>query len=413
MATATLHPADKDKAGASELQTLVAVSAAHFVSHFHIITLSVLLPLLKLRLGVSFFELGLALALFNIVSGLTQAPMGFLIDRAGARPALLAGLGLGGLAFASFAVVTSYPWLITVALASGLANGVYHPANYAILSAAIPQGRTGRAFAVHTFAGLLGGAIAPAALLGLSAYCGLTAALLFAGGLGLAVAGGLMLVPPHRVLDQLPHQTAAAARASGGLVHLCTPTILSLLAFFVLFALSSSAISSFAVVALMDIQSLSLTAGNLALTAFLMASALGVLAGGSLADRTERHGEIAAVGFGVTALIVLLIATTTLGVAMLVGAMTIAGFLFGSIMPSRDMLVRKAAPPGSAGRVFGIVTTGLNVGGTVGPIIFGWIMDCGSPRMVFAAAAACMAAGAVLTYATERREAKETMAHSY
>jgi MFS transporter, FSR family, fosmidomycin resistance protein len=87
--------------------------------------------------------------------------------------------------------------------------------------------------------------------------------------------------------------------------------------------------------------------------------------------------------------------------------------LFGSIMPSRDMLVRKAAPPGSAGRVFGIVTTGLNIGGTIGPIIFGWIMDCGSPRMVFAAAAVCMAAGAVLSLATERREAKETMAHSF
>jgi MFS transporter, FSR family, fosmidomycin resistance protein len=411
MATATLYPADKDKAGASELQTLVAVSAAHFVSHFHIITLSVLLPLLKQRLGVSFFELGLALALFNIVSGLTQAPMGFLIDRVGPRPALLAGLGLGGLAFASFAIVTSYPWLITVAIASGLANCVYHPANYAMLTAAIPQRRTGRAFAVHTFAGLLGGAIAPAALLGLSAFCGLTAALLFAGGLGLAVAGGLMLVPPHRVLDQLPNPPAATA--SGGVAHLCTPTILSLLAFFVLFALSSSAISSFAVVALMEIQGLTLTAGNLALTAFLMASALGVLAGGSLADKTDRHGEIAAVGFGVTALIILLIATTTLGVAILVGAMTIAGFLFGSIMPSRDMLVRKAAPPGSAGRVFGIVTTGLNIGGTIGPIIFGWIMDCGSPRMVFAAAAVCMAAGAVLTLATERREAKQTMAHSF
>jgi MFS transporter, FSR family, fosmidomycin resistance protein len=413
MAAATLYPADKDNAGASELQTLVAVSAAHFVSHFHIITLAVLLPLLKQRLGVSFFELGLALALFNIVSGLTQAPMGFLIDRVGARPALLTGLGLGGLAFASFAIVTSYPWLITVAIASGLANGVYHPADYAMLTAAIPQGRTGRAFAVHTFAGLLGGAIAPAALLGLSAYCGLSAALLFAGGLGLAVAGGLMLVPPHRVLEQLPNPPAAAATASGGVAHLCTPTILSLLAFFVLFALSSSAITSFAVVALMEIQGLSLTAGNLALTAFLMASALGVLAGGSLADKTDRHGEIAAVGFGVTALIVLLIATATLGVAILVGAMTIAGFLFGSIMPSRDMLVRKAAPPGSAGGVFGIVTTGLNIGGTIGPIFFGWIMDCGSPRMVFAAAAVCMAAGAVLTLATERREAKETMAHSF
>ena len=45
------------------------------------------------------------------------------------------------------------------------------------------------------------------------------------------------------------------------------------------------------------------------------------------------------------------------------------------IMPSRDMLVRAAAPPGAMGRAFGIVTTGFSIGGTVGPMLFGWIMD--------------------------------------
>jgi MFS transporter, FSR family, fosmidomycin resistance protein len=405
MVTATLYTANKDKAGASELQTLTAVSTAHLVSHFHLITLSVLLPLLKLRLGVSFFELGLALAIFNIVSGLTQAPMGFLIDRVGARLALTVGLCLGGLAFVSFAFVTSYPCLLGLAFVAGLANCVYHPANYAILAAAIPEGMVGRAFAVHTFAGLLGGAIAPVTLLSLAAFWGLSAALAFAGLLGLVVAVGLMIVPPHRVTAQ----AAVAAKANGRLALFFSPTILSLLAFFVLLALASSAINSFTVVALMASQGISLTAGNVALSAFLTASAFGVLAGGLLADKTNRHGEVAAVGFGVTAVIVLLIATATLGDGVLIGAMAVAGFLFGVIMPSRDMLVRKAAPPGAVGRVFGIVATGFNIGGTIGPIVCGWIMDCGAPRMVFAAAAGCMAAAVVLTLATERRDAKRTI----
>ena len=55
------------------------------------------------------------------------------------------------------------------------------------------------------------------------------------------------------------------------------------------------------------------------------------------------------------------------------------------IQPSRDMLVRRAAPPGTAGRVFGIVTTGFNIGGIIGPLLFGWLMDHGSPRWVFGA----------------------------
>jgi MFS transporter, FSR family, fosmidomycin resistance protein len=54
-------------------------------------------------------------------------------------------------------------------------------------------------------------------------------------------------------------------------------------------------------------------------------------------------------------------------------------------MPSRDMLVRAAAPPGAMGRAFGIVTTGFSIGGTVGPMLFGWIMDQGAPRWVFGA----------------------------
>ena len=54
-------------------------------------------------------------------------------------------------------------------------------------------------------------------------------------------------------------------------------------------------------------------------------------------------------------------------------------------MPSRDMIVREVTPPGSFGKVFGFVTTGFNIGGIVSPLIFGAIMDHGSPRLVFLA----------------------------
>ena len=162
MASDTAQSLPRVATAGSETQTLLAVSAAHLVSHFYIMVLPVLLPLLKERLNVSFLDLGLALTTFNVVTGLTQAPTGFLVDRIGARPVLIAGLILGGLSFFSIAFVSSYPWLLVAAVMAGLANCVYHPADYAILADSIAESRVGRAFSIHTFAGFLGGAVAPA-----------------------------------------------------------------------------------------------------------------------------------------------------------------------------------------------------------------------------------------------------------
>ena len=58
-------------------------------------------------------------------------------------------------------------------------------------------------------------------------------------------------------------------------------------------------------------------------------------------------------------------------------------------MPSRDMIVRSVTPPGSFGKVFGFVTTGLHIGGIVAPLIFAQFLDHGHPRAVFLFVAAC------------------------
>src|SRR6201981_3778933 len=145
-----------------QLRTLAAISTAHWVSHFHMFVLPMLFPFLKQQLGVGYVELGFALTVFAVTSGLTQAPIGYLADHIGARKVLLMGLTVGGFALIMPGLHLSYPWLIASAVLLGLANSAYHPADYAILSAHMDEARMGRAFAVHTFAGFLGGAVAPA-----------------------------------------------------------------------------------------------------------------------------------------------------------------------------------------------------------------------------------------------------------
>jgi MFS transporter, FSR family, fosmidomycin resistance protein len=375
------------------MQTLLVVSAAHLVSHLHIMVLPVLLPLLKERMNVGFFELGLALTTFNVVSGLTQAPMGFLVDRIGARRVLIAGLLLGGVAFLSLAMSGAYGWLIVVAVLAGLANCVYHPADYAILNDSISENRVGRAFSVHTFAGFVGSAIAPPLLLGLAAAAGMDSSVVAAGLVAWAVAALVFLIP-----DQQRARRDERAKSNGGAgdsVSVFTPAVLGLTVFFTLLALSHSAMYSFAIVALLAGHGVTLTVATAAVTAYLAGSAVGVLVGGPLADRTRRHGDVAAAGFAISAIISLAIAVFDLPVVLLIAAMGVVGIVIGMVQPSRDMLVRRAAPPGAAGRVFGIVSTGFNIGGIFGPLLFGWLMDSGSPRWIFGAAVVFMLATAL------------------
>jgi MFS family permease len=292
----------------------------------------------------------------------------------------------------------SYVWLIASAALLGLANSVYHPADYAILSAHMDERRMGRAFSIHTFAGFLGGAVAPPIIAILVATMGGLDALIVSGAIGPLIA--LLLVA-------LGIPDASAADRKRGAVHppqqsVMSGAILLLTIFFMMLSLSNAGISNFGLVALMNGYGVSFSSANFALTAFLGASAVGVLAGGLLADSTKRHGQLAAACFALNAVIVLLMTVSALPSALITAAMAAAGFLGGVIAPSRDMLVRNAAPAGAAGRAFGIVSTGFNIGGIISPLLFGWIMDQNLPRWVFGVSALFMIVTVVLSLVTDR-----------
>src|SRR4030081_1242501 len=268
----------------TSLRTLASISTAHWVSHFHLLVLPMPFPFLKEQLGVGYIELGFALTVFAVISGLTQAPMGYLADHIGARKILLMGLTLGGFALILLGLHLSYPWLIASAVLLGLANSVYHPADYAILSAHTDDARMGRAFSIHTFAGFLGGAVAPAIMAALVAMTGGHGALIVAGAVGPLVALLLMVVgipdasAPDRKVDRghPPRQSVV------------TPTLIVLTIFFTRLSLSTAGIGNFGVVALMSGYGASFSSANIALTAFFGSSAVGVLAGGVLARRHQR-----------------------------------------------------------------------------------------------------------------------------
>jgi MFS family permease len=142
--------------------------------------------------------------------------------------------------------------------------------------------------------------------------------------------------------------------------------------------------------ALVRVHGTALTTANAGLTAFLIAGSLGVLLGGQLADRTRRHDLVLTAGFLVAAALLTLMGLVDLPVAVIVVVMTLVGLANGAIRPSRDMMVRAIAPRGAVGTVFGFVTTGMNVGGALAPVFFGWLIDRGQGALVFLTAAAAL-----------------------
>ena len=369
---------------------LSQISIAHLVSHIHMMALPALMPFMVVQTELSFIQIGLAISVFNIVSALIQAPMGFFVDHIGAKRVLIGALIFGGCSFFSIGLIDHYYWLIIAMGLAGVANSVYHPADYAILSQNIVENRMGRAFSIHTFCGFLGTAITPVLLLAIAAFSGIASAFIVTGLIGIVSA--LVLIPPakEQAVARQVEAKPVAKKLNVRKRDLLTPSILLMLMLFLLTSLSGGAIQNFSVSAFITGYGLPLTEANIALTTFLFANAAGVLIGGQLADYTQRHGMIAAMALIFTAILAMFIVYYDFSSMTLLIIMGLMGCGSGIIAPSRDMLVRAAAPVGAEGRVFGIVSTGFNIGGTMGPLLFAWILDQGHPRGIFLCAALFM-----------------------
>ena len=386
----------------NDVRVIGLIASAHFFSHFFQLTLPPLFPLLKEIWGVPYVALGLAMSVFYGASGVGQPLSGFLVDRVGAHRVLLGGMALFSASIALAGLVPAYWLLLPVALLAGLGNSVFHPADYSILNASVDPRRIGRGYSVHAISGNLGWAVAPSVVVGLTAHFGWRAALVTVGAAGLAVVS--VLATQLRAAGG--PATERARSATGREVRLLlTAPILSAFAYFALIATALIGLQTFGVTTLMRIYDTPLALATGALTAFLVGGASGILAGGLLADRTQRHDVVAVAGLVTAAGFMLLLATGAVAPALLPVILAVTGFCHGATGPSRDMLVRSATPPGASGKVFGFVYSGLALGSCLTPLAFGWLLDHGDPRLLLVAVGVLML-GTIATVVQVRRTAR-------
>lgn len=377
-----------------DIKVIALIGIGHGISHFCQLVLAPLFPLLKNAFGVGYTELGLMVTLYYAMSGLAQTPSGFLVDRFGARKVLLGGLGLSAASLGLVGLAPGYWLALPLVVLAGLGNSVFHPADYAILSHTINHRRMARAYGIHTVSGNLGWAAAPPVMLALSALLGWRGALIAVGLAGLAIvllfARQSRGLADHRQVRAGTRTTGAIPRRTAFLAILTSPAILLCFGYFALISIALTGTQNFMPSALNALYQIPLDTAGAALTFFLLGGALGILVGGILADRTARHDIIVACGLFIAAALVLTVGFVALPGLLLMAMTGGAGFASGITSPSRDMLARAATPPGSTGKVFGFIYSGLDLGSALAPAILGLLLDRGAPHMVFVLSAVAL-----------------------
>jgi MFS family permease len=373
----------------ADARVIALVGLAHGTSHFYHLILAALFPWLKPAFGLSYAELGLLLTAFFVVSGVGQTLAGFVVDRTGARSVLFFGMAMLGVSALVLSVAGSYAALMVGALLAGVGNSIFHPADYTLLNQRVSRARLAHGFSVHGISGNIGWAAAPLFMTTVAAVSSWRMALAYAAILPLVVLAILVLNRAHLRPEPKPAAAAAPADGEGTLAFLRLRAVWMCFAFFFLTAVSLGGIQAFASIGLMQLYGISRELATGSYTAYMLASAAGMLLGGFVGVRAtgagrQDHDRTVAIAFAVAAALALLLGVAVVPGWLALPLMALVGFFSGIAGPSRDLMIRAAAPKNATGRVYGVVYSGLDSGLSVGPALFGLVMDAGHPGWLFA-----------------------------
>ncbi len=365
---------------AQDVKTIFLVGLAHSMSHFFHLILVPLFLYLNIDFGFTYAQLGFLVTLFFMISALTQTVAGFLVDRLGSRPLIIAAMAGFIIAALILSMASSYMTFILGVVIAGLCNSVFHPADFTILNNRVSSNRLGYAFTVHGLSGHLGWALATVFLTILANYFGWRHALQAAAGLTTFVLiilwwGRDYMYTSVHLSPSLTQASNHISRIENRFSFLKWPNVWISFLFFALISLAFSSFQSFGVTLMKQYYQYSSNIIGIIATMFLICGAIGMIAGGWLVIHIPRNDKQVGWAYFVSAMGALCIGFNLASPFIALIIIAIMGFVHGLATPSRDMLMKRSIPKGATGRVYGLVYSGADVGSSVGPMVCGWMID--------------------------------------
>lgn len=368
-----------------DAEVIGLVGLAHGTSHFFHLMLPPLFPWLMADFSLTYTQAGFLMTVFFVVSGIGQALAGFVVDRVGARPVLMFGIGTLGASALLLAAAASYGGLLLAAAVAGLGNSIFHPADFTLLNRRVSSTRLGHAFSVHGLSGNLGWAAGSVVMAAVATASNWRNAALVAALAGFAVLA-LLLIRRRALADGAEAAVVAPARdgarpPAGALAFLRSGAVWLCFAFFLITTAAFGVLQHYGPAILHNVYLLALPIASLGLTAYLLGSALGMVVGGFVGARFDDSDFVIAPALAVSAATALMLASAMSPTVLILPLMGLVGFGVGVAGPSRDLLVRRAATAQfgatAYGRVYGFVYSGLDIGLAVSPLVFGPLLDAG------------------------------------
>ncbi len=363
----------------------VSVTAfIHGLVHGNLLAIPVFLDRAwRSEFAVDDVTLGVLAAVAYACFGLGSIPFGYLSDRWGSPPLLLACVT--GIAGSLFALAWS-PGIagLALSLASlGLFSGIYHPAGLSLLSRALRD--PGRGMGWHGMGGSLGIAAGPAAVGGLL-QLGLpwryAAAVLAAPALVaivLLLRGGLR----DDVLDGPPERLVPSSRA------LLQGTFIPILLVYTFAGIAYWGSLTF----------LPRVVGTESYVLLLGLGALGQVLAGYIADRPRFDRWLLALSLGAAGVLVALGSPGVRGFTALSWAY---GFLLFSLEPLQNSLVTGAVPARLRGLAFGMTFVSVFGLGSMGAVLAGLLLSRGASAPLFVILGASLATSGAFVYVAGR-----------